>query len=224
MDKNYDEAYTKIKYKIIHFHYLPGAKVTESTFRKDLEMGRTPVREALIRIEREGLINVVPQSGTFITKINMNTATNGRFVRECIEPQIMLEAVMKITSQNYVNLSHNLAQQTEAITNRQPDLFFDLDQEFHREFYVAANKLEVWDWLQLNNMQLNRFRRLRLRVPNLKWETLSNQHVKILDTVRQRNVDELSFLLRNHLHLMLDEQESVIDQYQDYFEEPPTNN
>ena len=73
-------------------------------------------------------------------------------------------------------------------------------------------------------MQLNRFRRLRLRVPNLKWETLSNQHVKILDTVRQRNVDELSFLLRNHLHLMLDEQESVIDQYQDYFEEPPTNN
>lgn len=51
-------------------------------------------------MEREGLINVVPQSGTYIATIDMNIAKEGRFVRECIEPQVMMEALAKHSSVN----------------------------------------------------------------------------------------------------------------------------
>ena len=73
MDTNIrDDAYNQIKYNIIHFHYLPQQKVSEKMISTSLKLGRTPVREAIIRIEREGLIEVIPQSGTYITTIDMH--------------------------------------------------------------------------------------------------------------------------------------------------------
>lgn len=59
-------------------------------------------------MEREGLINVVPQSGTYIATIDMNIAKEGRFVRECIEPQIMMEALAKHSSAQFETLQQNL--------------------------------------------------------------------------------------------------------------------
>ena len=59
-------------------------------------------------MEREELINVVPQSGTYIATIDMNIAKEGRFVRECIEPQVMMEALAKHSSAQFETLRQNL--------------------------------------------------------------------------------------------------------------------
>ena len=123
-------AYDQIKYKIIHFHYLPGQKISEKMISESLNLGRTPVREALIRIEREGLIEVIPQSGTYVTIINMTSAKNGRFVRECIEPKIMLEAMTKLTQEGLMNLLVNMQHQREAAQAEEPDHFLILIKTF----------------------------------------------------------------------------------------------
>ncbi|MGV7864248.1 GntR family transcriptional regulator, partial [Mycobacterium kansasii] len=83
------EAYNEIRYRIMHNKYTPGQKVSEKVISDELGIGRTPVREAIIRIERDGLIDVIPQSGTYISKIDMNTANNARFVRQIMEGEIM---------------------------------------------------------------------------------------------------------------------------------------
>lgn len=109
MDTNIrQDAYDQIKYNIVHFHSLPRQKVSEKSIAASLNLGRTPVREALIRMEREGLINVVPQSGTYIATIDMNIVKEGRFVRECIEPQVMMEALVKHSSAQFETLWQNL--------------------------------------------------------------------------------------------------------------------
>lgn len=218
MDTNIcQDAYDQIKYKIIHFHYLPGQKISEKMISTTLNLGRTPVREALIRIEREGLIEVVPQSGTYVTTINIDSVQNGRFVRECLEPNVMLDAMTKLTKEHIDNLNKNMEEQEEAAELTQTDRFFDLDQAFHGEFYEAAGKQEIWQWLQLNNTQLNRFRRLRLKVPGLNWATLLKQHEEIFSAIKWQDVDDLSYLMHAHLHLMLVEKETVMRYYPDYF-------
>lgn len=121
----------------------------------------------MIRIEREGLIEVVPQSGTYIATIDMNIAKEGRFVRECIEPQVMMEALAKHSSAQFETLWQNLNAQKKAAKADQTDFFFDLDQEFHQTFYQIADRRQIWDWLQLNSLWLNRFQRLCLKVPGL---------------------------------------------------------
>ena len=196
---------------------LPRQKVSEKSIAASLNLGRTPVREALIRIEREGLIEVVPQSGTYIATIDMNIAKEGRFVRECIEPQVMMEALAKHSSAQFETLRQNLNAQKKAAKADQTDLFFDLDQKFHQTFYQIADRSQIWDWLQLNNLQLNRFRRLRLKVPGLDWQTLLAQHEQIIAAFSDCNIDDLNYLIRSHLHLVLDEQQRVIERFPNYF-------
>ncbi|MDC2829650.1 GntR family transcriptional regulator [Limosilactobacillus mucosae] len=218
MDTNIrQDAYDQIKYNIVHFHYLPRQKVSEKSIAASLQLGRTPVREALIRIEREGLIDVIPQSGTYIATIDIKTAKEGRFVRECIEPQVMMEALAKHSAAQFKNLQRNLNAQKKAAKSDQTDLFFDLDQEFHQTFYQIANRSQIWEWLQLNNLQLNRFRRLRLKVPGLDWQTLLAQHEQIISAFSECNVNDLNYLVRTHLHLVLDEQQKVIERFPNYF-------
>lgn len=218
MDTNIrQDAYDQIKYNIVHFYYLPRQKVSEKSIAASLNLGRTPVREALIRIEREGLIEVVPQSGTYIATIDMNIAKEGRFVRECIEPQVMMEALAKHSSAQFETLRQNLNAQKKAAKADQTDLFFDLDQKFHQTFYQIADRSQIWDWLQLNNLQLNRFRRLRLKVPGLDWQTLLAQHEQIIAAFSDCNIDDLNYLIRSHLHLVLDEQQRVIERFPNYF-------
>ncbi len=217
MDNMRSDAYNEIKYRIIHFDYIPGQKISEKTISSELNLGRTPVREAIIRIERESLIEVIPQSGTYITRIDMADAKDARFVRNCIEPSIMLDAAVKMTATAKATLEENLKSQAKTAKNNEPDNFFDLDQDFHHEFYKVVNKDTVWDWLQINNTQLNRFRRLRLKESELDWNTLLDQHQQIYNAVLEQNIDDLNFLVTQHLHLMLLEKQKVLDAYPDYF-------
>lgn len=66
-----DEAYHIIKEKIIRLELLPGEKISRKQFVSMLDIGDTPVREAILQLKREGLLVIRPQSGTFISKINM---------------------------------------------------------------------------------------------------------------------------------------------------------
>lgn len=217
MDNMRSDAYNEIKYKIIHFDYIPGQKISEKTISQELDLGRTPVREAIIRIEREGLIEVIPQSGTYITRIDMADAKDARFVRSHIEPSIMVDAAIKMTPEAKQALEDNLRSQAKTAMNNEPDNFFDLDQDFHHEFYKVVNKDTVWNWLQINNTQLNRFRRLRLKESELNWSTLLDQHQQIYNAVLDQDIDNLNFLVTQHLHLMLLEKQKVLDAYPDYF-------
>ncbi len=176
------------------------------------------MREALIRIEREGLIEVIPQSGTYITKIDMKAAEEGRFIRECIEPKIMTEAALRIDDGTMELLRQNLDEQDQTANNQEPDAFFDLDQTFHHSFYNVVGRDSVWQWLQINNTQLNRFRRLRLKQLTLDWDMLATQHKQIYTAIQSKNVDDLLYLVGQHLHLMLDEKQQVLDAYSDYFQ------
>ena len=65
------QAYDLILKKIIDAEYEPGQKISEKKIEEDLQIGRTPVREALLQLRQESLINVIPQSGTYISKIDL---------------------------------------------------------------------------------------------------------------------------------------------------------
>lgn len=81
---------------------------------QDLGIGRTPVREAIIRLERYSLVEVVPQSGTYVTRIDMKSAENAQFLRREIDPDILLEFDVKSTPEIFHRLEDNLDRQTEA--------------------------------------------------------------------------------------------------------------
>lgn len=211
------QAYELIKNKIIRAEYTPGQKIVEKEVEATINIGRTPVREALIHLRRDGLINVVPQSGTSISLIDMHAATSARFVRESIEKKVVMEAGNQMNTLNAASFDQILQQQKLQIESRNVPAFFAADEAFHRKFYEITDKILVWDWLQIVNIHLNRFRSLRLKVAELNWDTLIEQHQHILDAVQHHNVEEAGFLASQHLHLMLEEQQTLLEKFPEYF-------
>ena len=212
-------AYNIIKEKILTTEYKPGEKVTEQLISQDINLGRTPVREAFIHLKNDGLITVLPQNGTYISKIDLQSAENARFVREHLEKELVAEAVVHNNELLSHELQRNLNLQRVYNDNHDVFNFLKMDDEFHQTFYKFAKREQIWRWIQNINFHMTRFRYLRLTMPNLKWDNIIKQHTKIIELVEaSANSTALEKLVAEHLKLMLSKQESVIDVYPNYFD------
>lgn len=211
------QAYIEISQRILHATYAPGDKISENLLEKDLKLGRTPIREALIRLRRDGLIEVIPQSGTYVAKIDLTVASNARFIRESIERNVMVEAAAKAKTAHLKTMQKIIKAQQDTITDHDYDAFFDLDEAFHETFYEITDKKMVWDWLQTINMQLNRFRWLRLKLTSMNWQALLKDHKALLGAIKRHDPNEAQRLTVNHLHLMLDEEQALVAAFPTYF-------
>ena len=87
-----EQAYEKILNKIISLEFEPGQRISEKGIENVIKIGRTPVREALLRLRQEELIYVVPQSGTYISKINLDRVFDSILVRNSMENKVLQEA------------------------------------------------------------------------------------------------------------------------------------
>lgn len=211
------QAYSEILKRIINTEYQPGQRISEKNLSQELDIGRTPIREALLQLRQEGLINVIPQSGTYITKIDLQVAISARFIRESIETRVVKEATASYDTLAITKLNTIIANQKFFSKQKEFENFFREDEAFHRQFYLMTNHQQVWDWLQITNIQLNRFRMLRLKVKELPWENLINEHVNILKAVKNHDPEEAERLIANHLHLMIDEKDALLHTFPDYF-------
>lgn len=212
-----EQAYKIILRKIIYSDFAPGQKISENELGQVLSMGRTPIREALLQLRKQGLIHVVPQSGTYVSKIDLKSADNARFTREQLEQKIMLECLMKIDDQGLKALKCIIEKQCQAAFEQNKRDFFFFDNVFHKTCFEIAGREEIWRWMNKSNTHLERFRWLRIVTKELNWAKITNQHKKILDTIFTKDVDEMNFLIMSHLHMMLDEKDFVVSKYPDYF-------
>lgn len=212
------QAYDILINKIVTATYQPGQKISEKKIEEDINIGRTPVREALLRLRQEGLINVIPQSGTYISKIDMKEVLDARFVRSSVEERIMrTAAAINLTPTQVAHFKRILANQKLIMHEDNFPQFLTSDDEFHRYFYEVTGHLRIWQWLKKINIQFDRFRFLRLKVEGLSWNELIEEHRALLQAVINKDINEVERLTANHMHLMLKEEGSLINTFPNYF-------
>ncbi|MFD1900758.1 GntR family transcriptional regulator [Enterococcus termitis] len=214
---NKDEAYTQIKEKIITLEILPGQKVSKKDFVSMLNIGDTPVREAILQLTREGLLIVKPQSGTFVSKIDMQKVREAKFVRTNLESAVFLEAAEIITAEQIQEIENLLAIQEILLSSKTPDSFFESDEEFHKFFYTITSKMNVYNWLLTLNIHLNRYRHLTLEVKELNWQEIVTQHKEIVAALKEKDKTKLQNLITSHLKLVDDNYTFVKKEFPDYF-------
>lgn len=212
-----EQAYEEIRKKIIFAELEPGRKISEKELESKIKIGRTPVREALIQLRKQKLIYAIPQSGTYVSKIDLASANNARFVREVLEKKIFVETCAVATHADRKRIEALLEEQGKAVMRKDKYAFFALDNLYHKTCFDIAGRSEVWSWLDGNATHLDRFRWLRLSVIDLNWEGIMDQHYAMFMALQQHNTDEVEFLAALHMHMMLEEKQSVIEAFPDYF-------
>ncbi|MCO7127890.1 GntR family transcriptional regulator [Sporolactobacillus shoreicorticis] len=212
-----NKAYKQILEDILKLKYVPAQRITEKELLASLNIGRTPVREAILRLRNEGLLDVIPQSGTYVSKIDLHAALTARFVRQNLEKAVVRECAVLASARDVLWLKQALSHQQEAANLHDSNLFFELDDDFHKKFYLITDKAIAWKWLQSMNVQLARFRRLRVMKTTLPWRLLIQQHTNIAEAIAAHDEDRAEHLVDEHLNLMLNEQKVLLDEFPDYF-------
>ncbi|WP_066195883.1 MULTISPECIES: GntR family transcriptional regulator [Gracilibacillus] len=211
-----DYVYRSTKEQIMIGEIAPGMKLSEKEIADKLEVSRTPVREAFLQLNQEGLLEILPQIGTIVAKIDLNSVEEGRFVRENIEKAIVAEAARNMGEEALLQVETNLTLQEFSLEKGSFQRLFELDDEFHRLLYKGCGKLRTWDMVKRMNIQFDRLRLLRLAV-NHDWKIVVSQHRRIFEAISNKDVDLAEETTIEHLRLVDVEKGALKEANPDFF-------
>ena len=211
------QIYARLREAIIRNRFAPGDRISESEIARSCEVSRQPVREAFIKLAGEGLLAILPQRGTIITKINYSAVLDARFLREAIEADIVAILARAPDPSLISDLRGQLDAQ-KAIAGTTPLDFISLDERFHRTLADAAGKRGAWRLIEGLKSQMDRVRYLSLGAfPVAK---LIGQHTVIVDRIEQGDMPGANAAIRHHLREILDDLPQILDASPDFFDLP----
>ena len=190
-------AFRTILYNLVNLVLLPGAAVSENDVASALGISRTPVRETFIRLAQEGLLDVYPQKGTYVSLVDEQLVEEGRFMRLCLEGRTVELACEEFSSESMVALRANLQLQRLAISEKNASKFFALDEEFHRTIFATCGKERIWEAIRKMGSHFNRVRVLSLRATD--WEKVFSQHDRIASLIFEKKPREAHNAMNEHL-------------------------
>ena len=200
---------------IISLELPPGSAVSENELSAALSLSRTPVREALIELSRIGLVEILPQRGSYISKIDYDLVEESRFMRVVIENAVLKLACEGI-SQEYIDaLENSLKEQRKYTELENATKFLELDNEFHRLIFESVNK--IWTYKIIND-QMVHFNRLRtLSLKSIKNQYTIKDHEDILYSIKRKDAEMAEMLMTRHLTRHRMEKTELLELYPYYF-------
>jgi DNA-binding GntR family transcriptional regulator len=193
-----EEAYLRIRERIVSLDMPPGSVVNEGRLREVLKIGRTPIREALQRLARENLVRSVPHRGTFVTDVNITDLARITEVRVVLEAHAARLAANRLSASDracFAKLLQALEHGRPKVDQRELML---LDQQIHRQIYIAARNpfleatLERYFNLSLRLWYLVLDRDVSLR------EALE-EHAELLRAILSGDADRADESMRRHV-------------------------
>ncbi|WP_421904606.1 GntR family transcriptional regulator [Mameliella sp.] len=206
-----------LRERIIHNDLKPGDRLSESEVARTYDVSRQPVREAFIRLADLGLLAVLPQRGTIVSRIGYSAVLDARFLREAIEADIAKILARSPDPAVIAELRAQLARQEEA-EGGDPNDFIDLDELFHRTLAEAAGKRGAWKQIEGLKAQMDRVRFLSLG--HFPLRKLIAQHHDIVDQIEQGDVTGANSAVRYHLREVLSDLPQIVAANAAYFELP----
>ena len=193
--------HSEIRQDIVSLRLRPGERLSENELALRFGTSRAPVREAIIRLVEEGLIEVLPQRGSFVSRISLGAMQRARFVREALEVAVVRRAAERgLSATALKQIEATLADQDQARSDA--ERFTLADDAFHRAFAEDIGIPHVWSVLEREKAQLDRVRFLSLPAVT-PVDALIAQHKDILAAIMRREPDAAAAAMRVHLSEVL---------------------
>lgn len=214
---NGENIYLTLKNSIVELMIKPGETISIKDLSEQLGIGRSPVRDALIKLEKEGLIKSMPQKGTMIAKIDMERVEEEQFLRECLEEKTMKLFMKVVEVSDIKKIKCIYEKQLECIKQMDSRKFLQYDEDFHEVFYLTANKPLCWQTIQSMSGHYRRIRLLSLLEHDIMQNVLL-QHEKMISFIEENKTEELLELTQDHITKLKMEQLDLHHRYPELFE------
>lgn len=198
-----NEIYQILRREILTLKLSPGSLLTETQVGLRFNISRTPVRNVFAHLNRDGLLEIRPKVGTYVSLIDLEIATQIIFMRAQSELAVMTHLSKHPDAKLLVNLEKNLEEQKRQIDIGVVDEeFYRIDSRFHEFCMISYNKHKVWQLIQQMDVHYSRYRLLDYMATrtNHVFETLYAEHYNLYELIREGRTEKLKYALTAHLY------------------------
>lgn len=211
-----NRTYLSLRASILELDYRPGEALRKADICSQLGVSRSPVAEAISRLAGEGLVDVVPQAGTYVARFSMEEIREGAFLREAIEVTTIERVAEAINDEQLVQLRRNLRVQDALVADGDTTGFYRLDGEMHRLLLSFSGFRRIAQTADTAWVHVNRARRVMLPVPGRVEETV-REHWAIFDALERRDPVAAREAMQHHLRQLLTFLEPLENEHPELF-------
>lgn len=191
-------VYESLREAIILGRLRPGERLMEVQLAEEMGVSRTPVREAIRKLELDGFVIMVPRKGAYVAGITLKDIADVFEVRAALEGMAAGLAAERITDEEMDQLERSIVQISEHNTGTDIDAVVAGDTQFHEIIYQASRNQQLVQIITHLREQIQRFRMTSLSQPG-RTKFALDEHKKIAEAISDRNVELAQTLAREHI-------------------------
>lgn len=196
------KVFLSLEDAILSGKYKTGEQLTEIAVSKELGVSRTPVREALHRLQEEGLVSLVPNKGAVVIGVSVGDLIDIYKIRMRLEGLAASMAAERMTEEEKKALSDNVELARFYVSKGDPDKLRELDTDFHEIIYRGCGSRTMYRTLAELHNSTKLYRRISLSVPDRVSKSVE-EHAKILDAILRSDSEEVDGLSSKHVEAAL---------------------
>ena len=211
------QIFEHLMQKILDMQLRPFQELSESRLAAEFGVSRTPVREALARLARRGLVEVLPQRGTRVAPLSAELMAKSRFIREALERPLARLAAERLTHEIAALMTREIALQRTFAGLSDDQSFLQSDDRFHALIARAAGFEAIWDDVREAKFHMDRVRRLSLLSQEHMY-FIVGEHEVILNHLKAHDVEGADASIQVHLVSVVREMDLIRATHPEYFQ------
>ena len=205
--------HAQLRHELVTLRLPPATRLSENELALRFGTSRAPVREALIRLADEGFIDILPQRGSFVSRISIGAMRRARFVREAIEISVVRQAATDgLSARVRADIDRAIADQIAA--HDDAEKFTLADDAFHRSLVEGIGIAQLWSVLEREKAQFDRVRFLSLP-HTTPVDVLVEQHRAIVSAIDARKPDAAAEAMHAHMSEVLKITNTLVSRHPD---------
>ncbi|THD63979.1 MAG: GntR family transcriptional regulator [Bradyrhizobium sp.] len=212
------KIYSDLRIELVSLQRRPGEAISEAEIALSYGVSRTPVREAILKLSDEGLLEIFPQSGIFVSRIPMAALPEAIIVRKALEETTARLAAERASSSQIMALHSILERQREANAAEDRDAFHQADEMFHATIAGVAGYPGIWTLIQQVKVHVDRYRRLTLPQQGRIAQAIG-EHEAILAAIEAHDPAAAKTAMEFHLERLLSDISATQSINPEFFDE-----
>lgn len=222
MASNKSPVYETIRESILNLDLEPGSELDINALAKKLDVSRSPVRDALLKLSADKLVDIFPQKGTRVSLLNKEIIRQERFMRINLELGVIRECMKTLEDSMkreifVTKMQGTLVAQRASLLDDDKINFLRLDDKLHHLFYAQANCEWVWETLLAHSGNDHRIRMLSYNASGI-YEQVEKEHAAILSAIHANDVERIVSLDKNHLSRLYEQFDTLETNFPEFFE------
>jgi len=210
--------YADLRAELVSLRRRPGEAISETEIASSYGVSRTPVREAILKLSDEGLLEIFPQSGIIVSRIPIAALPESIIIRKALEETTARLAAERATPSQILTLHAVVQRQREADAAGDRAAFHQADEAFHAAISEVAGYPGIWRWVQQVKVQVDRYRLLTLPQAGRMAEVIG-EHEPILAAIEAHDPEAARIAMGKHLERLLVDISTTQDINPEFFDQ-----